>query len=116
MVQKRDRPACCAHCERVLSARHRGPCPSCGKPVAGATDGRPGPSIKSSVGTDRRKDFYEKHKFIAVLMIVMIFSFPILGVFTMGVSGLLLGVAGSISAYYVLPYAITKMPGARRRS
>jgi hypothetical protein len=41
-------------------------------------------------------------------MIVMIFSLPILGVFTMGVPGLVLGVAGSISAYYLLPYAASK--------
>ena len=83
--------------------------------MASATGRRPGPSTKSPIGTDRRQDFYEKHKLIAVLMIVIIFSFPILGVFTMGVTGLLLGVAGSVSAYYVLPYAASKMPGVRGR-
>lgn len=115
MVQKGDQWGSCAHCGRVLATYHRGPCPNCGKPVAGATGGPSGPSITRSLGTDRRRDFYERHKLIAVLMIVMIFSFPIFGVFTMGVSGLFIGVAGSISAYYVLPYAASKMPGLRRR-
>jgi hypothetical protein len=38
-------------------------------------------------------------------MMLIIFSFPIAGVFVKGVTGLLLGVVSSVLGYYLLPYA-----------
>jgi hypothetical protein len=39
-------------------------------------------------------------------MILIIFTFPIVGVFVKGVPGLLFGVASSVLGYYLLPYAV----------
>jgi hypothetical protein len=38
-------------------------------------------------------------------MMLIIFSFPIAGVFVKGVPGLLFGVVSSVLGYYLLPYA-----------
>jgi hypothetical protein len=116
VIKKRDRQARCHYCEAILPARRRTSCPRCGKPLMGATVGASlGSPINSSPASDTRRAFYESHKPVAVLMILIIFSFPILGVFIRGVSGLLIGVASSVSAYYVVPYAVLKMHGRRTR-
>jgi hypothetical protein len=39
-------------------------------------------------------------------MILIIFTFPIAGVFIRGVPGFLVGVASSVLGYYLLPYAV----------
>ena len=66
--------------------------------TVGASLGSP---INSSPASDTRRAFYESHKPVAVLMILIIFSFPILGVFIRGVSGLLIGVAEVMTAQYI---------------
>lgn len=67
------------------------------------------PSFKRSLESEPRRNFYEQHKPIAVLMILIIFISPIVGVFLKGVPGLLLGVALSVAGYYLLPYAVSKL-------
>lgn len=66
-------------------------------------------SFKDSLTAERRRDFYERHKPIAVLMVLIVFSFPILGVFLKGVPGLLLGVIIPIVGYYLIPYVVLKL-------
>ena len=66
-------------------------------------------SLKSSLTSERRRDFYERHKSIAVLMILIVFISPIFGVFLGGVTGLLLGAIVPIVAYYLLPYLVLRL-------
>jgi hypothetical protein len=61
-------------------------------------------TFKRSLASDTRRDFYEAHKLIAVVMMLVIFTFPIAGVFVKGVPGLLFGVVSSVLGYYLLPY------------
>ena len=66
-------------------------------------------SFTSSLKSDQRKGFYERHKPIAVVMILIVFLFPIVGVFVGGVSGGVLGVIVSVAAYFLTPYAVLKL-------
>src|SRR5688500_14790305 len=104
MAKKHDHPTVCHNCKTVLQVRHHGPCPSCG---AQLMDGiRSERAFKQSLASDTRRDFYESHKPIAVVMILIIFTFPIAGVFIKGVPGLFFGVVSSVLGYYLLPYAV----------
>lgn len=107
MAKKRERPTICPNCKRVRQVRHHGPCPSCGdQPVVGGHEHRLERESKRSLSSDTRRDFYEAHKPIAIVMILIIFTFPIAGVFIRGVPGLLFGAVSSILGYYLLPYAV----------
>jgi hypothetical protein len=66
-------------------------------------------SFTGSLKSDQRQDFYERNKPIAGLMILIVFLFPIIGVFVMGLSGAVLGVAISVLGYYLTPYAVLKL-------
>jgi hypothetical protein len=58
---------------------------------------------------EERKEFYERHKPIAVLMIVVVLLLPIVGAFLRGLLGAALGVAISIAAYYLTPYVVLRL-------
>lgn len=106
MAKKRDRPVACRNCKAALPAGHHGPCPNCGDQLTFTAGGAHSERFfKESLESNTRRGFYEGHKSIAILMIVIIFTFPIIGVFVRGVSGLLLGVVTSVLSYYLLPYA-----------
>lgn len=66
-------------------------------------------SFTGSLKSEPRRNFYEQHKFVAVLMIVILFLFPIVGVFVMGVPGAVLGVVSSVLGYYLAPYVVLKL-------
>ena len=101
----KKRATVCHNCKTVLQERHHGPCPSCGHQSMGVRHAVPPVHpFKRSLASDTRRDFYEAHKPIAVVMMLIIFTFPIAGVFVKGVSGLLFGVVSSVLAYYLLPY------------
>jgi hypothetical protein len=107
MAKKHDHPTACHNCKTVLQVRHHGSCPSCGtQPTIGDHGVRSERAFKHSLGSDTRRGFYETHKPIAVVMILIIFTFPIAGVFIKGVPGLLFGVVSSVLGYYLLPYAV----------
>jgi hypothetical protein len=67
------------------------------------------PSFTSSLTSEQRKDFYERNKPIAVLMILIVFLLPIVGVFVRGLSGGILGLVASVLGYYLTPYAVMKL-------
>ncbi len=67
------------------------------------------PSFTGSLKREPRRNFYEHHKPIAVLMILILFLLPIVGVFVIGVSGAVLGVVISVLGYYLPPYVILKL-------
>lgn len=66
-------------------------------------------SFTDSLKSEPRRDFYEHNKPIAVLMILILFLFPIVGVFVIGLSGGILGVVISVLGYYLTPYVILKL-------
>jgi hypothetical protein len=107
MAKKRDRATVCQNCKTLLQVRHHGLCPGCGhQSTVGDHGVGPERTFKDSPASDTRKEFYEAHKPIAIVMILIIFTFPIAGVFVKGVSGLLFGVVTSVLGYYLLPYAV----------
>ena len=66
-------------------------------------------SFAGSLKSEPRSNFYEHHKPIAVLMILIVFLLPIAGVFAVGLSGGVLGVIVSAAAYLLTPYAVLKL-------
>jgi nitrate reductase NapE component len=61
-------------------------------------------SFTDSLKTDQRKAFYEGHKDIALVMVLVVFLFPIFGVYVGGLFGAALGMLISIAAYFLTPY------------
>ena len=57
-----------------------------------------------SLKTDRRRAFYEGHKDIALVMVFVVFLFPLFGVYVSGLLGAALGMLISIAAYFLTPY------------
>jgi hypothetical protein len=66
-------------------------------------------SFADSLKSEQRTAFYERHKPVAVAMILIVFLFPIAGVFVAGLSGGALGLIVSVAAYFLTPYAIVKV-------
>ena len=66
-------------------------------------------SFADSLKSDQRQGFYARHKPLAVAMILVVFLFPIVGVFVMGLSGAVLGVLVSAAGYVLTPYAVLKL-------
>ena len=77
-------------------------------------------SFSNSLTSEARKGFYERNKPIAVAMILIVFLFPIVGVFVRGLSGMALGLVISVLGYFLTPYAVFKLrevlQGSRRPS
>lgn len=44
-------------------------------------------------------------------MILIVFLFPLIGVFAKGLPGAALGMVSSVLAYYLAPYALLKLGG-----
>jgi hypothetical protein len=66
-------------------------------------------SFTGSLQSEQRRNFYERHKPIAVLMILIVFLLPIVGVSVIGVPGAVLGVVISVVGYYLAPYVVLKL-------
>jgi len=66
-------------------------------------------SFTGSLKSEPRRNFYEHNKPIAVLMILILFLFPIVGVSVSGLPGGVLGVAISVLGYYLMPYVVLKL-------
>ena len=69
----------------------------------------PQPSFSDSLKTDQRRHFYERHKPVAVALIVIVFVAPILGVLLNGLAGLFWGMTVSVLGYYLTPYVVMKL-------
>lgn len=52
--------------------------------------------------------FYERHKSLAVGMILAVFFLPFVGLLAGGLYGVVAGVIISILAYYLTPYVVQK--------
>jgi hypothetical protein len=66
-------------------------------------------SFTDSLKSERRRDFYERHKPVAIVMILMVFLLPFAGLFVTGLFGVVLGVLISAAGYYLAPYAWLKL-------
>ncbi len=62
------------------------------------------PTLSDSLKSKHRQAFYEGHKNIALLMILVMFLFPLFGVYISGLLGAALGMCLSIGAYFLTPY------------
>ena len=66
-------------------------------------------SFIDSLKTAQRKVFYEAHKDIALVMVLVVFLLPIFGVYVSGLLGAALAMLISIAAYFLTPYVTLKL-------
>lgn len=63
-----------------------------------------GMSFADSLKSEERRRFYEQHRSVAILMIVIVFLSPFAGLYVTGLFGAVLGVVVSVACYYLAPY------------
>ena len=68
-------------------------------------------SFADSLSGDHRRRFYEAHRSIALLMILIVFLSPFAGLYVTGLFGAVLGVLLSVAAYYLTLYLWLKLNG-----
>ena len=66
-------------------------------------------SFSDSLKPDQRKAFYEAHRDIALVMVLVVFLFPLFGVYVSGLLGAALAMLISIAAYFLTPYVTLKL-------
>ena len=64
---------------------------------------RSGLSLAESLTADHRRTFYERHRSLAILMILILFLAPFAGLYITGLLGAVTGVGLSVAAYVLLP-------------
>ncbi len=69
----------------------------------------PDNSVNTSLNKDSRKAFYEGHKEIALFMILIVFFFPLIGVYVSGLLGATLGMLIAVMAYFLTPFIVGKL-------
>ena len=70
---------------------------------------RSGLSFIDSFQSDQRRNFYECHRSIAILMILIVFLLPFAGLYVTGLFGAVLGMLLSVTGYYLTPYIWLKL-------
>jgi len=68
-------------------------------------------SFTDSLKSDLRRHFYESHRSIAIVMILIVFLLPFAGLYVTGLFGAVLGALISMAGYYLTPYAWSKLCG-----
>jgi hypothetical protein len=68
-------------------------------------------SFTDSLTGDRRSRFYERHRSIAILMILIVFLSPFAGLYVTGLFGAVLALLFSVAGYYLTPYVWIKLSG-----
>jgi len=66
-------------------------------------------SLTDSLKSNQRKAFYEGHKNIALIMILIMFVFPLFGVYISGLLGAALGMLISVVTYFLTPYVTLQL-------
>jgi hypothetical protein len=61
-------------------------------------------SFVDSLTSEQRQIFYERHRFLARLMILIVLLFPFAGLYVTGLFGAGLGLLLSLAAFYLTPY------------
>ncbi len=70
---------------------------------------KPTMSLSESLTPERRMAFYEAHKPVAVMMILIVFLLPFAGLFAYGLIGAVASVMISILSYYFTPYLMERL-------
>ena len=68
-------------------------------------------SFANSLTSEQRQNFYERRRFLAILMILIVLFSPFAGVYVTGLIGAGLGVLLSVALYYLMPYVWLKLGG-----
>ena len=68
-------------------------------------------SFTDSLTSDLRRHFYECHRVIAIVMILILFLLPFVVLYLTGLFGAVLGMLISVAGYYLTPYAWSKLCG-----
>ena len=68
-------------------------------------------SFAESLSSKQRQIFYEGHRFLAILMILVVLLFPFAGLYVTGLFGAVLGLLLSLAAFYLTPYVWLKFGG-----
>jgi hypothetical protein len=63
-------------------------------------------SFTDSLQSDFRRTFYEGHRSIAMVMVLIVFLSPFAGLYVTGLFGAVLGMLLSVAAYYLTPYVV----------
>ena len=79
------------HCLRVVFYTLTMPSPS-------------GLSLIDSFNSEHRRRFYEGHRSLALLMILIVFLSPFAGLYVASLFGAVIGVLLSFAAYYLMPF------------
>jgi len=66
-------------------------------------------SLSDSLKSAQRQAFYEGHRDIAKIMILVVFLFPLFGVYISGLLGAAVGMLLSLIAYFLTPYVTLKL-------
>jgi len=61
--------------------------------------------------SEYRRKFYEGHRSLALLMILIVFLSPFAGLYVAALFGAIIGVLLSFAAYYVTPFIWGKIGG-----
>ena len=61
-------------------------------------------SFADSLSSEQRQNFYERRRFLAILMILIVLLFPFAGLYVTGLLGAVLGIVLSVAGYYLIPY------------
>lgn len=72
---------------------------------------KPALSFSESLTSARRMAFYENHKAVAVVMILIVFLLPFVGLFVRGLIGAVSSVLISVLCYYLTPYLVLTLGG-----
>lgn len=64
-----------------------------------------------SFNSEHRRRFYEGHRSLALLMILIVFLSPFAGLYVAGLFGAVTGVLLAFVAYYLTPYLWLKAGG-----
>jgi len=70
-----------------------------------------GLSLMDSFNSEHRRRFYEGHRSLALLMILIVFLSPFAGLYVASLFGAVIGVLLSFAAYYLTPYLWLKLVG-----
>ena len=61
-------------------------------------------SFADSLSSEQRQNFYERRRFLAILMILIVLLFPFAGLYVTGLLWAGRGLLLSLAAYYLTPY------------
>lgn len=100
----------CQHCGHLLTVDHSGPCPNCGK--TGKLVKKKMAAVACGVASISWKsihEYYENNRTAKVAVIVITALSPLVGLVLAGIPGVIVGLILGGLAYFISPYAVTKV-------